>query len=1086
MSSQTPEVLMKRSNLDKVRPLHELLVEANLQPLKGVEGLAEALRDEKVLKNDQWRPSLICETLIIALFTTRAGISLLPLFSESAKRKRVGPRVLEWHNDEELMLRFFSYILENRSSRIEPRLFEKARWKLPLFFLIESKFLAASMVLDQNYNLLLDYVHTITPMIKRWVHRAFTQGTFFKDTVVCYNRVYELKDSSEWYSFGTKKSNEERRAIQQFLRENSEQVLDTYHEMVRPSNERAINDTASCHHRISQHENVYSFDINQDGSLEIPNIMSHASVRHDILQNLMRLPLCDSPLLQWQFKLMAGLVDPLTQPPPNDKHIISLDLLYQMLLGLMEPAISNTLGSDGCDWKFHLCFNMQKIIQASLKRLNLQDFDTLNSINNSDEDVSWRDNLHSWLPHGLNTQNLELIYMIDILAVYTIYKLYEDLPVQLNPFLSPMISLWKNLTCVILLGLEIDRFEEEHETFETPVLVRATIRGAAALRAVVATILNGHVDTYKHDFMHEPLNTFMSPHGRKLCQGALYADLRSHAAALLALGTELEDVTNLLADLQAGDRFDEDVRYMFEYECDNYNEGDSESEKDGKLAVEQPKILQRRCNCIFDDDEMAEDEDFDGENDEAFFSKHLILQQNAQTSLSMSSSGKPRAVRSSGAFEFDYSGKDWRDIPRGSNFYYSPDFKFIESPSLSSLLALTKKASSEKLVEKESLTLLRSVASCVKNEQDEITLGNLIDPHQDSQADEESRNADKIEPDDIYEMWCENSTFEKIVYFNHTLAWKLMDEMLLCIGYRRVLIWFITHMELNHSLIHYIFELVMGLRGNSDENDRDVDLAGPPLQDVDKVKGELSVGFSRQGALQLSTIETKMLLQEFFTNAAIFISKKSEESTDIANEEQNNENRDLNGNSENVSLYAMGLMKLICFMVRTFINKEKFDFSESECVFELQALLMNWIGIIPEAKTLFFELKSLIAGFSTATSVQEQKNAEVKNDTQEDVPKEQSPVRVSNTAGFEFNRKLMTLLPPLVKNKEENAAMQTLRSFIKTSSFLNTVPVIGRKIVYEDDKILPLPKSDVPLALHEYIDYDGNYAYASGDDYEDA
>lgn len=1079
---------MKKCRVDEIRPLSELLEEAGLQPLKGVDGLAEALRDENVVNKEKWRSSLICETLVITLFTTRAGISLLPLLSESAKRKKGVSRGQEWQNNEELMLRFFAYVLENRNSGIDSGLFTRARWKLPLFFLIESKFLAASMVLDQNYNLLLDYIHSVIPMVKKWTQRALAQSGFFKDTVVRYGRVFELHNSSQWYDFSAQNSTQELAAVQKFLSENNEQALSILQEMVNEHKESHTVNTTSYHHRISQHENVYSFDLNQDGSLEIPNIMTHASVRHDILLNLLKLPVRDSPLLKLQFKLMAGLVDPLTQPPPNDQHIISLNLIYEMLLGLLEPSIRRSLCSEGCDWRFHLCFNMQKIIQESLKRLNLQDFETLNSINNSDEEGSWRENLHLWLPHGLNTQNLELVYMIDILAVYTIYKLYEHQPIQLNPFLSPLISLWKNLTCVILLGLEIDRFEEEHETFETPVLVRATIRGAAALRAVVATILNGHVETYKHDFMHEPLNTFMSPHGRKLCQGALYADLRSHAAALLALGTELEDVTNLLSDLQAGDRFDEDVRYMFEYECDDYNEDDSSQsiEKDGSPTIEQPKILQRRCNCIFDDDEMVEDEDLDGENDEAFFSKHMMLQQNAQASLAMSSNGKPRAVRSNGAFEFDYSGKDWRDIPRGSNLYYAPDYTFVETPSLSTVIKLTMQSASEKLNEKDSHLLLKSVASCVKNEQDEITLGNLIDPRHDNETEEAAASPDKIEPDDVYEMWCENSTFEKMVYHNHTLAWKLMDEMLLCIGYRRVLIWFITHMELNHSLIHYIFELVMGLRGDSDDNGLNSEGDDQRVSDDKKSRSPLALQFSRQGSLQLSAIETKMLLQEFFTNAAIYISKKSEETSNAPSGEGLDERQASNEIPENVSLYAMGLMKLICFMVKTFIDKGKFDFSESECVFELQALLMNWIGIIPEAKNLFFELKGLIAGLNNGNASQDFKQSNVKDKANKEPAPEQATAATTDGADFEFNRKLVSLLPPLVKNKEENAAMQTLRSFIKTSSFLNVVPTIGRKIIYEDDKILPLPESDLPLALHEYIaDYENNYAYGSGEEYED-
>lgn len=81
--------------------------------------------------------------------------------------------------------------------------------------------------------------------------------------------------------------------------------------------------------------------------------------------------------------------------------------------------------NDHYDWKFYMCFNMQKIIDATMLRLNCFDFDILNSVNNTDNAVHWKTQLHRWLPHGLNTQDLELLYMIDILAVYTIYKLYE-------------------------------------------------------------------------------------------------------------------------------------------------------------------------------------------------------------------------------------------------------------------------------------------------------------------------------------------------------------------------------------------------------------------------------------------------------------------------------------------------------------------------------------------------------------------------------------------------------------------------------------------------------------------------------------
>ena len=205
-----------------------------------------------------------------------------------------------------------------------------------------------------------------------------------------------------------------------------------------------------------------------DEMLQRFDIIENTTRRHRILYKIMQLDTIASPLLEIQFKLIAGLVDPLTQPSPNDKFVISLDLLYRLFIGILIKyyKIDKDQTNLGSDWKFTTCFNMQKIIDHSLLRLNCHDYQTLASLGDVTQQ-SWKAELHKWLPHGLNTQDLELVYMIDILAVYTIYQLYNYQPIQLNPFLSPLIQLWKNLSCVILLGLEIDRLEEAHGTFET-------------------------------------------------------------------------------------------------------------------------------------------------------------------------------------------------------------------------------------------------------------------------------------------------------------------------------------------------------------------------------------------------------------------------------------------------------------------------------------------------------------------------------------------------------------------------------------------------------------------------------------------
>lgn len=1123
----------------KIISLEELLTERALSYDARFEFLHGLLRDPKSWRDPQLKYSLLLEMVIVALLTTKAGFSVLTLLKPAnsnpsiprcvsnqrkwlAQVERKGKLhfdlVCQWQSDDDTFLKFLNFLLKNEDVCLSYENLNQCEWKLPLSFLIPSKYRAAELILDPSYNLLVDYILAVWPLCEKWLRRAISygNGVHFKRTIFNYNRIHDFSGNFTWYSLQSESNNyplvsqqvlfdlidtdsKELESSAQLKSKDEEEKIEILNQI-----RSAIQDVSSIsssngffgdaghsaleehssnyHHQINQNEQVFSFDLNQDGSLELPNLVSHAAVRHEILMKVLKLNNSSSPLLQLQFKILTGLADPLTQPAPNDKHVISLDLLYQMFLGFLAPEIQRTLElEEGCDWRFHVCFNMQKIIDSSLVRLNFDDFERLNSINNSDDNVDWRSQLNKWLPHGFNTQDLELICMVDIIAVYTIYKLYEHLPIQLNPFLSSLISLWKNLTCVILLGLEIDRIEEELETFDTPLMVRATIRSSAALRAIVATVLNGHIEATKHDIKHESLNTFMSPHGRKLCQGALYAELRSHAAALLALGSELEDVTDLFSDLQPGDRFDEDVRYMFEYEFEDYNDLSSKEEDysgfdkyedyTDNSRTHARKGFGRRCNCIFDDDEMLEDEEYENEYEGQKAPKQILPQQNPTTSVSMSTTGKPHAVRSRGSFEFDYSGKDWRDIPRMSNLYYSPGYPFVENLDPDIIISLTNKAANESLTKTESLLLLGSVATCVKNEQDELVLGNITELHHQN-GNRGSQVIDKlkdISPDDIYEMWCKNSTFEKMVYCNHEVAWRLMDEMLMCSGFRRVLIWFITHMELNHSLIHYIFELVMGLRKSFDDNSES-DNRDESISEMSKGISEIrtSLPFSRQGSIQLSNIETKMLLQEFFTNAAIFLTEKSKEW--IGEEPIKDDISIDNGENSNVSLYAVGLMKLICLMVRAFIKKGKFDFRESECVFELQTLLMNWIAIIPEAKDLFFELKALVAEVHNDAMDRE----ELSNDPAMSTEKQSSIIENDNingqeTVNSEYNQKLISLLSPVVHRREENAAVVALRNFIKKYSFDTTVPLIGRKVVYEGSEILPLPESEAPVSLLDYL-----------------
>lgn len=1146
------------------------------QYVPSINNLEQLFISDKYITNDKIWPSLLLESSTVVLLTTKAGISILKslnhmvYFSESGDtlQKSLG-QLKNWlsrnektnrgyinmkrdwvENQHAYLLKFLRFLLFNRDTSVDISKYTDPLHKISLSSLFDTRANKANLILDDEYNLLLDFSIFFQPAIDTILELAM-RSYLLNSTVKAYKRTYEFNDKYIWLKFDSEKNyydtvpmsyaylatmpstlNKGRQSLTENLKdlereirvieniEHHEKEFDetefeyTVSDLTGMANiskwldgivlkkQRYIDDhngntTANIQPPTSKEEISFSFDLDDTtGGLKMPNMVQQTISRHTILARLLKLETLESPFLLTQFKIISGLVDPLTQPFPNDEQVISIDLLYQMFIGLSAKhyEVTSLTHEPGFDWRFLVCFNMQKIIDQSLKRLNCEDYDRLASITNNSEE-HWKGNLHKWLPKGMNTQDLELIYMIDIMAVYTIYSLYSHLPIQMNPFLSSLIQLWKNLSCVILLGLEIDRLEEIHETFETPLMVRATLRGSAALRVVVATILNQHVEANQHDFKHEPFNTFMSPYGRKLCQGTLLADLRTHSAAMFALGCDISDITDLLADLQAGDRFDEDVRYMFEYEYDDYNDNEYDTDN-GETSRENGDLpaKRRRCNCIFEDDKIMQE----GEDNALPPNGEDSRINGDDTEDGIKVSDGQLASRMKSSFEFDYSGKDWRDVPRGFNLYFSPNYEFMKTPKLENVYKLILKATTEKLNEEESKTLLRSVASCVKIEQEQILIQNSgIDPSRKKTEGDLDKEAKLITPDDIYEIWCEESAFERMLYQNQELSWRVMDEMLMCNGYRRVLIWFITHTEINHSLIHYIFELSMGLRGQKmDITINEIDKKNILLSDLmvnekDRKKDPEEIfKFSRQGNITLSEIENKMLLQEFFTSAAIYFAT-TDGNHNNTNRHENLSNmslgKDLNQpikEGDNVSLYSIGLVKLICYMVQTLIKSNKFDFTKSECTFELQTLLMNWIGIIPEAQELFFNLKNAMA--NEDDSDDEEDEEERNYDEMSSELFTSSTVTNSNYSEdqkvSEFNDILLKLLPPTsntkdTDNNEDHIAIATLTMFLHKHSLTHKVPIIGRKSLHYDGSILPLPEGDKPLGISTLLAEENDDGY---------
>ncbi|EDO15925.1 hypothetical protein Kpol_480p12 [Vanderwaltozyma polyspora DSM 70294] len=1107
--------MAKVAHVSKLKRIAEIL-SPNYKP--SIYQLEQLLRDENqvldLLADIEVKGSFITEVTVIALFTTRPGISLLNCltdnfgidednkdFNPNSLLPRMPQLALKWMHDELILIKFLRFIIDNRNMDINFKNKNDILSKLQLDFLIKnetSDFISLNL-LTNEVDVVREYLTAIWPKLKNIIKISLNgeneyidcEDSFFVRTILSYKRLYETLLHFEFYDYSSMKTNGSDIYVKALMKHLtglsnfSFQLFKLSGYFYNTIDNQSYNPSKFGFIPLSVdpddgevEENQETDNILQPSLLDFPDLMNETAKRHLALSKLiidskLEKQISNSPLLQIQYKTLLALIDPLTQPVPNDTHVISIDLLCNMFLGLMKPYIDNQLNNDdGVDWRFHICFNMQQIIIASLFVLNCNDFERLGTV---DESKDWRSQLHLWLPRGLNTQNLELVYMSCILAVYTIYKLYSDSPVHFNPFLSSLISLWKSLTCVVLYGLQIDRLEESNQSFDTPIIVRATIRGAAALRSIVATVLNEQMELKRHDFIHESLNTFMSPHGRKLCDGALYADLKAYTASILALGAEFQEVTDLVSYLQAGDQFDEDVKYMFEYEYEDYNEiyEDSSNENEENEEIDYA-FNKRRCNCIFSDDNLIEEEEDDEEESDvektSDIDGEIATKSKEHTEKTIESDSglsnqlsKPHAVRSKSNFEFDYSGKDWRDIPREYNLYYSPFYNFIDRPDLNTVFVLTLKATSEKLTKEEAALLLCSVASTVKNEQDRMIFGNLLEQDKSSTADEHEDTKKEATPDDIYEIWCEESAFERILHFNPDLAWKLMDEMLMCSGYRRVLIWFITHMELSHSLIIYIFDLMMGSRGIN-KTDTSKNVKSTFITENISDSNSNSLKFSRMGHLKLSELETRMILQELFTNAAIYFSDKARKSNQsILTPDYSTEEEEFDEENEGgYSIYSVGLMKLICIMVSKLIENSKFNVNESDCVFELQTLLMGWISILPEAKELSFKINSSLSEFS---HVENSELASIEGAS----TKSHKQLVDKNSESYKYNEILLKLIPPTFGGKEENIIFNTFRDYIKDYSFDSEVSTMCRKIIHQSDEILPLQDSEKPFSFHDYL-----------------
>lgn len=824
------------------------------------------------------------------------------------------------------------------------------------------------------------------------------------------------------------------------------------------------NDEYYEHEEVNEDDNdseeEYSFD------LELSNNFFDPYKFHIAVFKLLRITIpnnhhCskEDERIENLFSSFATLCDSYTQPSSTGEHnemILSADLISDLILALNfnEYIEYNHKGKIINLPEFDMAYDIARIIEKIMILLNADDEDVLIGINNDEE--HWESELPKWLPHNSvsnifniasDFHHMMLLYTIVTAGLLVIHKLYKKLGnICLNPFLSLFLQLWKNQTRIIYLGIEIDRRDEENGYTGYPEVIRYMIKGSSAIRSMLSLILNDDFDRRLHDLKHESLINFMRPWGRKFTNGSITRDIRIFVAALLALGSELDSVTELLFNFDPEDRYDEDIKYMFEMELDDMdnleskdidtNDEDGDKNvideqkgnnkdnvkryigKNGILEIERhdeeiedadnmsmteynaPSIydLHPDCHCVFEDFESDYDEEEIEEEDtqvtdldentniervkqlkqldnDKFINDLESLSDNLNNielkDLDIETIQKlhldaiksiniaPSAVRTkmNKQSEIDSKGRDWRDIPRGDNQILTSDFIKLLHDSisdssifltpmenlLSALESMTVKTLDSKTCEK----IIRSIAWVVQYEHE----GKLM-------SDEEAKmyNDANVNADVIYNFLKADDNFVKMMDRNPSSAFFIIDELLMAEGYRRVLIWFLTHLPLNQWLINYFHDLLISQRGNPDDENSN----GPK---------HTRFSFSRMGPLVLSEVEKSMLLHEFLSNAVIYLSSGSSyELEDIMWNQLKEDNKDdKNGKkpeeNTNISSFitnrsnAQKLIKVICLMLKSLEKHNVLDPKDSEYRVEIQTLLVQWVGVgfVPEARELFFK-----------------------------------------------------------------------------------------------------------------------------------
>lgn len=890
----------------------------------------------------------------------------------------------------------------------------------------------------------------------------------------------------------------------------------------------------------------------------------------------------NTPLMLPQFSLLISFSHPKNHPPPNDKNIISLDLLHEMYIGALSKHISKLSICYQPIWRDLACSNLEIIITRILVYLKLWDYEQLQEIEirTESDPESCFENLSEWVPKNITYADVEIYYMVLAMCFYSLYKLNSDQLPKLNPSLPLLLRAWKCLTTILMIGLELDRYQESQVNYRTPVVVRSIIRSASAVRALVATILNGHMDKRAHDFKHEPFSAFMSPHGRKVCNGALFTSQLALFTALWPLNDDFEETVDLINEVQRGDRIDEDVRYMFDYEYYDFNDADIDRlDEDDAMFLSTKQELEdrkrfrllrgfyKRCHCKFSNDDEEEDGDDresmenndtnndndydennnntnnnnksnnnnnyndknrnnrdnrngvdlnDDEEDENGFTldvfKRIIAsgnktrltprpenQEQERTSENSAVSSESQGPAKHLKQNIDASltnphinskGEDWRDIPRGSNLYYNENFSFATKVFKDGTLWGLKTLSLGTLQKDESLELIRGIATVVRVEQEQLLAKRFGKTSEFFDSTEVEVTSEEIIEATFKDGSKENLSF---IPWNESLGWKILDELLMSHNHRRLLIYRLAHAHHSYDSVHYIYELLFGLRGNTlkkyeseSSKNKQLDFAsGVNMGSFDRCA---DIEFSRQGVIQLSMIEKKMLLQEFFMTIirSVHNGWKHAESQDTTiPAAQRMANKEFLAPAVYMKACILGMVKMVCFILEELLNDKEYEFvAQEDYVFELESFLTTWSSLSPEACSVYSLLKAKMTARSLGNSEKDDTSALDLEEYEQslsidlsrvDLDSVETATGLSDTYNFKGHtvpmksiaKQFSRILP--VDVIEGKPAEKVYKYLSNTYPLTASAPVYGKEVIEYHDEILPMDPKNDHLLYREFL-----------------